>query len=688
MYRVPILESFSFQKQALDFKETLPETTASRGHRYIFVPSDENENKNKIAWCDGKVWKYDTPEKGWLIYIGGENAGLYLFNGTAWNKFNASDLGLDTTNFTGKFPKTVKTLQELLEWLDKNVNSDGVVGTPSDTSFKDGLLDWTETTKIADAFDETNEILAELAPPQARSLYNIELKNSITSTGKVPQGLSPDWAGAVPGQNIKVTTLRNHVFELPNKAEAFNKGDEGFLIGKSSHGSANSLTQFAKINIGANFQDAIPGVSSRPISQDLTKWNLKTKEGFVSEDADTPVTGGSHPGTAYCEVTKETDTLRITEVTKHNNFNKWQRMNAEIRVNNLADGNHQFQMVHSLPRGDAESAKLNFYVDTDNTPLSVSNLTLTPKTPVYKNVSGVKYYAQGSTFNLTATINNIYSKIYNASSVGSVSMDGHAGNINITPDSDPQYNASKDVNLDGQLVIGPNVYNIEAKAYLQTNHPYKTLGRQQTSSIMINSYSTNRNTATESFWSDDSRRLKLDFDMSSKPDVGDATLTNGNWNSEDQLGNNDALIYNNQLMYGNIDLSNQVPAGPNYSNRAGDKKYVRAFNIGMAKSGMFLTCPGLVDNDVKPLGQGNVNIEIKLPGLSGWCDCGKIFNAVEFSGQPKDNAGVKAGNAQGSKFNITFGGLNATDTNGWVLVRITFRNATKSINGTLVAAGK
>lgn len=87
-YRIPTLEAFPWQEQVINMKVVYPPEIASKGDRYIVpktTPSTSNwyRHKNSIAWYDGKNWFYDSPEAGWVVYVGSEEE-FYRYNGTDW----------------------------------------------------------------------------------------------------------------------------------------------------------------------------------------------------------------------------------------------------------------------------------------------------------------------------------------------------------------------------------------------------------------------------------------------------------------------------------------------------------------------------------------------------------------------------------------------------------------------------
>lgn len=85
-YRVPVLETFSFQPPVLDKDLTAPPATPSKGDRYIVGGSatgDWATHDKDIAYYDGAAWQFDTPAEGWITWVSDEDL-FYKHNGTAW----------------------------------------------------------------------------------------------------------------------------------------------------------------------------------------------------------------------------------------------------------------------------------------------------------------------------------------------------------------------------------------------------------------------------------------------------------------------------------------------------------------------------------------------------------------------------------------------------------------------------
>jgi hypothetical protein len=85
-YRIPVEETFSFQRPVLDKDlETAP-GGPSKGQRYIVKVAGGGWSggaAKDIAWYDGAAWQFDTPAAGWLTWVVDE-AKFYVFRGGVW----------------------------------------------------------------------------------------------------------------------------------------------------------------------------------------------------------------------------------------------------------------------------------------------------------------------------------------------------------------------------------------------------------------------------------------------------------------------------------------------------------------------------------------------------------------------------------------------------------------------------
>lgn len=694
-YRVPVLETYSWQKQVGGMLEAPPTSPApTKGDRYIVSDTTSLSgafigHADDIAWFDGAAWQFDTPSDGWItLDTSAIQPKMLIYFESGWQEMPASMIRVDNSQFTTQIPSDVDmTLQELLEWMDVNFGGKGPLGAPSDGGYEDGLLEWTENTQMNDAIDDLNEVVKDLAPPRPLSLEGLTLDFSDSyRTAKVAAGVN--WNGASDGETLNnIITDNDITVTSPNQTDAFGVADETALKAEYRNDPVGSWIEAATFDITNNFYQEPNG--TRPEYQDLTGWNTQGDCAIDGGTPATPTTGGS--GNGYTQLAFTTGGggyLRITEVARYNDFNMWQKMNANIRLNALPAGYNAVRMVHDY-RSDLRESNIRemYYDDANGQALSFSTPCTVQEgdTLNYSYLSGVQYYAAGTTFDVNFTLDNLFNKTYATTNVASVSMTGCAGDNFAPADCDniagiPNYNdqfvmtfANTGAN---QLTVNSSVYQTNARATASGLHPYKTNATSQSPSENrhILSYSGRSDNITED-WLDEDYRLPLsgyDFDSY----AGSMT---GNWNSQNALGANDLLVYNQTLRYANLDLSGILPAGnPNMSGAAGAQQYVRAFTVN-SSTNTTLIIPGLSVGDIDPVGTGEINVEVKLPTQTGWLDAGAPYNGGTFGGN--DGDGCQVGTSSGSTFNLTFGTNSTANSGNRIYVRVTFRTATsKTIN--------
>lgn len=700
-FRVPVLETFSWQKQVKDILAA-PPANPSKGDRYIVadVPSGDWSTAGaakKIAWYDGSEWKYDAASLGWFTLNEASGEFIY-FDGTKWDKMYANQIKVDASQFSVQIPSTADmTLQELLVWMDANFGGPGPLGTPSDGSFADGLLEWNSQTRINDALDDTNEILLELAPAQANTLAGTTLANNRTLySGKLPSGLDADtWYQDGKAAGDTVTNVINQssvTLTSASPSDTFSKADEGFLIGRKRAG-AGSLTQYAKINIGANFVEGVPGVSPRPSIQDLNAWKVAQKAGFECVDCDTPDVAN----TGLCVISKGNDKLVITDVRKYNNFNKWQKGNANMQFTSLEAGYHEFQMEHNVRSAARATAITKLFYDnnTDALTFQVSPTLVEVSTGKLRYLSGIPYYTDATGGNsgsgsgaaqlrVQFTGANVFKNIYRSDKIADYTVAGLSGTVSKAQATTPNVNDVFAVD-DTFSINAANVYSLNSIVSATLYHPFKSnaAASSATENRYVNTYSLTRSTDTIEYFTDEQYRLPAGIDLSVAPAANGSTMKN-QWDSTAVIANGNALVHNQQVKYpaGNYSTGILPAGGPNYAaGFTGDQVYLRAFNVGTAKNNFNLTLTNLVNADVGAKGAGNINVEIKLPGVSGWLDAGSAFMSGSFTGV--DGNGCRTAQA-GAVWTLTSGVLSTTASNGWVVVRITFRSSSaKSVNANM-----
>lgn len=532
-----------------------------------------------------------------------------------------------------------------------------LLGQPTDGSF-DGLLDLDPTTRIPDAVDWINEILADLAPPMPGKLGGVTLVSNRTPVnGRLPSGLDSRWYqdGKSPGDTIAVIPFNNLVLSSPDPSTRFGPGDKGFLLAGQNDGGVG-MGAVASLDIEANFDSSVVG----PAVQDLSTWDNQ---------------GSGDPCTnAKVLFDNSKGELEVTYCGWHNDFNAWQRMNARMNVSSLDEGFNSFLMSHQYSSTETSNEYKMWYDNDTNGLAFASTPTIVQNTlNSSKYLSGVRYYTIGDTFDISYNALNVYRKCYHLTTVSVYRFDGQSANVTRNPATVPAYTDSLTVS---ETVVADrsNYYNLNARLAVNLYHPWKTTSSTNSSSEnrLYNGYG-NVSTAKAEYFLDENYRLPAGS-YDSVP-----TLT-GQWNSQTTLSNGECLVYNQRVQYPNHNLTSTLPtSNPNYTGFTGNQIYLRGFYDSAPHSNVVLTLSNLtVNTHVSPIGTGDVNVEIKLPTQTGWLDAGTDYNAALFTGADGDGCKVSG---SGSALSLTFGTFSTANSGGIIVVRVTFRNTNRSITG-------
>jgi len=565
------------------------------------------------------------------------------------------------------------------------------LGLPPDGALSDGLVDLSDDSTVVYAVDEFNEILKDLAPPQSDPLTGVNLDNNRSLvTGRIPNGLSASWMDAEslsPGDQINnVITQDSLVLASgegsPNSWEppgtvpvepattnsaSFRKGDEGKLVAKHQI-AAGAFDIVATLDIDANFKENPPGSSPpRPHVQDLSTWDAQG-DGDPCTDAVVNFNNGK-------------GTLQVTDVRWFNDFNKWQKMNAQLNISSLDPGYNKFSLLHQLASDEESSATEVYYANDSNGMLFSTEPTIVEASLTSsKYLSGVRYYSTGDTFTVNYAGDNVFSNVYHPSRCSMFRFEARASNDDRQPSTPPGVNDTYTIN-EVVAIDRTNYYDIDTRLSANFHHPYKPTISDQTVSEnrLVNTYPNNRSTNLREYFTDENYRME-DGAFDSLP----SSLT-GNWDSTQVVGPGKAIVGGGSVpavRAGNFDLSGTLPVGnPNYTGRSGTEVYVRGFKSANANSGCTIELQGLTGSDVGVVGSGNVNVEIKLPTQTGWLDLGKAFNSSQFSGVDGDGCQTAV---SGDVWTVTFGTFSTANCDGTIMVRITFLNTSRAITGIIV----
>jgi len=562
------------------------------------------------------------------------------------------------------------------------------LGLPPDGALSDGLVDLSDDSTVVYAVDEFNEILKDLAPPQPDALTGKVLDNNrALRTGRLPSGLPPAWYDVGPkvagDQLTNVITQNSLVLAsgdgapdsfLPpgtvpvepgtTNSANFRKGDEGKLVAKHQI-AAGAFDIVATLDIDVNFKENPPGSSPpRPYNQDLATWDAQGT-GDVCTDAQ--VTFANAKGN-----------LQITDVRWFNEFNKWQKMNAQLNISDLDQGYNKFGILHDLAM-DEESAATEVYYAPDAVPMvfSVAPTMVEAVLASTKYVSGIRYYDEDDTFTVNYVGDNVFANIYHSSRCSSFRLEARTADDNRQPLAPP---AVTDVMTINEVVAINRGDRWDSDSRFTANffHPYKASisATSPSEKRLVNTYAPGRSTDLREYFTDEDYRLE-DGTHDVVP-----TLT-GAWDSTLVVPAGKAIVggiaATPGVRAGNMDASVTLPAGnPNYTGRVGSETYVRAFKSANANSGCEIVLSGISGSDLGMVGSGRVNVEVKLPGQTGWMDAGKAFNSSQFAGIDGDGCQTSQ---SGSTWTLTFGTFSTANCQGTVVVRVTFLNTDSVITG-------
>ena len=538
---------------------------------------------------------------------------------------------------TGKFDYVISTADEI------------TLGEPSDGTYSDGLLDFTEDTVVNDAIDDINEILSEVAPSDAEPLDGKDLTIYGGTTTKYSGYLSDGNVNYKPGDGAGshvdyIIKDANFNLNSPDQSTCFNKADEGLLKVYIND------VQVGSFDLASNFDEDY-------------------------RDGDQ----------VYPPSTSADGKITVTYVGKYNNFKKWQKGNCRVNItsSDLRQGWSKIKLVHDLST-DQETNDFDVFYDNDTGPNpSVSTPTITEVTKYVKYLSGIQFYTTNSTFYLNVSgmslFNNVYTyyPIYysgftgvssgyiawNDSSVSGVSNPPHIGDV--------MYVQNKLL-----TITQSNTRSTNARITCRPRDPYGSYTTKTSASEnrLVDTYGTTSTNIYE-YFDDENRRLPSTYNFESTSD----SIT-GQWDSTQPLTNGNAQVYYGRLYYPTIDFtSGYLPAqqsGVDYSGFSGDQVYYRANYDSDPHNSGILEFGNLTGSDIQQVGQGNVNVEIKLPTQTGWLDLGKPYDAGTFTGADGDGCRTSQ---TGSQWGWTSGTFTTANSGYRIYIKVTLRNSNKYI---------
>ena len=513
------------------------------------------------------------------------------------------------------------------------------------------------TENVKASIEELDAAVEELMPANAGTLEAKALTiyggTTVKYTGYLSQGNINYKPGDLAGASVSYI-IKDAIFSLqtPTPTTAINYGDKGTLDAYvNGWSNVSGISGFSGLmvdsfNLLGNFNEAY-----RTSSQIYPPAN--SPSGFVT----------------------------VQSVAKYS-FSKWQKINALLNITsaNLRQGWNWLCLMHTLPSNQT-STPFDVFYDTDAGPdPAASGLSITEGAPVYKYLSGVKFYTTGSTFLLGVVGSHCFNNTYVSSPLGYASFTGIASGAvawndpTVTgPTSPPTIGNTMTATNKVLTISVASVRDTDARITCTPSDPYGSYASTQSSSAnrLVDTYGTT-STALCEYFDDENRRLPIGA-YNAVP----APIT-GQWTSLNILINGNAQVYNGLLYYPTINFSTYLPVqAEDYSAFSGNQVYYRAMYMAATPhNNGTLELGGLVNADVAPVGTGSVNVEIKLPTQTGWLDLGTDYIQATFTGA--DGDGCRASQS-GSSWGWTSGTFSTGLSGFMYVVRITLRDATRSV---------
>lgn len=620
---------------------------------------------------------------------------------------STTDIGDPSGDFTREIAIERLTLKH--QWkphvadfasLPINGNEDGDLRMVKDTGviyrWEDGSAEWTQTTSTFSLTvteydgDPLGEEVEKLVFVQAEDNVYIDSEGGVNTAYIGP----PDAPLSLNGQSLIVAGTTFVTGGLSQSNINYKSGDPaGDIVNYITNDGTLTLTTpsgnysnygdrglvklhvngavVATIDLGANFVLANRNGSQIISGYDIQGVGDPIVNGVVS------FTGG---------------TFRVISVQLHNGFKFYQKAVVQASITDpsfLRQGYNSIYVSHeglSIEEGgDQTSSTVDIFYDTDaGANPSVSTPVIAEGVPVFKYLSGVKYYDTGSTWELDLTASNCFDNVYH-STESPVVFSGWPGlsttairyddtsvtGVSTPPDIDEVMTISN-----WMLVQSANQMNTDARITATPRDPYGSYTGVQSVSqnILIYSYGTASTDLIEHFRDENYRLPNAAYDTIP------ASIT-GQWDSTQSLDIYDdetgLQLYLDELYFPTIDFSSYMPTGnPDYSLIAAEvnKTYLRAFRDSSAsRASGTLRMTGITKTQ---LYNRNIRVWIKAPSQTGWLDLTRDYNFSAFTGSDEDGCWVNRDVQSNSDFQFTLGTNYTVNSGDMIVVKIQYPDNT------------
>ena len=504
-------------------------------------------------------------------------------------------------------------------------------------------------------------------PPTKLNGAGLSISGATLVTGRLSQG-NVNYKGSDPAGTSVGYIFRGSSFTLTaSSANGYGFGDKGLLTVELNG------TEIARLDLAANFVEA-----NRSGSQTISSYNTQGSGNVISAGVVNFIGTAAGKGN-----------LKLLSVAQYAGFKYYQTWGAQINVSNaslLRQGYNTFQMKHiNTGNADESSAIYEMFYDTDtgSDPV-VSGLTIIPNAPVYKWLSGVKYYGKDSTWNVNLKVDNAFNNVYHNSNAP-VDLLGWPGlsttalpytDATVSGVSAPPVIAEEMTVTNYVVTQAANQMMDDAKISARPKDPYGTytVATSSSNKYLIWSYDVASTPLVENFKDEDYRLLAGEYTTI-------PSAIRGVWDSTQSLKTYDDVkglqLYMDELYFPTLNFSTYKPDGnPDYSTIASDtnRTYFRAFqDTSMSRSNGTLRLTGITKSALQ---LGKIKVFIKIPSKTGWLDLSKDYNYATFHGLDNDGCWVNKDVQTNSDFQFTLGQFHTEDGNYMIIVKIIYTDNT------------
>lgn len=380
--------------------------------------------------------------------------------------------------------------------------------------------------------------------------------------------------------------------------------------------------------------------------------------------------------------------LERIDIVAHNSFEPYKRgrMRIYLGVNGctLRSGANRIRLEHQIDGATHGAGEIDLFYDNGvNAPQISTNAVDSvisasePVTPVC--LSGVRFIPAGSSLHIKATGLHIFETTFHAhpltirggqAGFADQDIDYVAGGDAVRsgysnpPNSADPFIVEKDIN------VAPGCFTMDARVTAVARDPFAVsapvdIARQGNKKLLINSMLQQSTELIEKF-TDEVYRLPLAEYLTIPGAIS------SQWTPANALSNGNAQAAGG-LIFPNANYGTGFTPStgqPNFSSFSGQQKYIRAFrDLNDPHNAGILKLVGLTLADL--ISAGNVKVELKLPGRTGWLDLGLPFDAGTFTGADGDGCRTAV---NGDEFSWSVG-TNSTALSGWmVIVRVTLKS--------------